>query len=151
MQFGTNSSTARAECWDDSIRDHLSNKLDNRATVIGQSLGGGVAMQFAYQINSRNAASAWFWWTAVGWAGRSPFYLRMLTVPGFEHVFPFFCTPRLRDAGNLVASWLGRAGVRSTPASQEIWRSYASLADDGFANVRILAPAAWGGREPVCG
>ncbi|HVO23725.1 MAG TPA: alpha/beta fold hydrolase [Candidatus Margulisiibacteriota bacterium] len=26
-------------------------------------------------------------------------------------------------------TWLGRAGVRSTPASQEIWRSYASLAD----------------------
>jgi hypothetical protein len=57
------------------------------------------------------------------------FYLRMLTVPGSEYVFPLLCTPRLRDAGDLVATWLGRAGVRSTPASQEIWRSYASLAD----------------------
>src|SRR4030095_11765745 len=28
-----------------------------------------------------------------------------------------------------VAQWLGRAGLRSTPASQEIWRSYASLAN----------------------
>jgi len=57
------------------------------------------------------------------------FYLRMLTVPGFDSVFPLVCTPRLRDAGNLVATWLGRAGVRSTPAAQEIWRSYTSLAD----------------------
>jgi pimeloyl-ACP methyl ester carboxylesterase len=57
------------------------------------------------------------------------FYLRLLTVPGFEAVFPLFCTPQLRDAGNLVATWLARAGVKSTPARQEIWRSYASLAD----------------------
>ena len=65
----------------------------------------------------------------------------LLTVPGFELVFPLFCTPRLRDAGNRVARWLGQAGVRSTPASQEIWRSYASLADAGtrrafFRNLR---------------
>ena len=53
----------------------------------------------------------------------------MLAVPGFESVFPLVCTPGLRDAGNLLATWLGRAGVRSTPASQEVWRSYASLAD----------------------
>jgi pimeloyl-ACP methyl ester carboxylesterase len=53
----------------------------------------------------------------------------MLTLPGFESVFPLFCRPWLRDAGNRVARWLGRAGVRSTPASQEVWRSYASLAD----------------------
>jgi hypothetical protein len=57
------------------------------------------------------------------------FYLRMLTVPGFEWVFPLFCTPRLRDAGGRLAAWLERVGVRSTPARQEIWRSYASLAD----------------------
>jgi len=58
------------------------------------------------------------------------FYLRMLTVPGFDSLFPLFCTPRLRDAGSLIATWLHRAGMPSTPASQEIWRSYASLADE---------------------
>jgi hypothetical protein len=30
------------------------------------------------------------------------FYLRMLTLPGFESVFPLFCTRRLRDVGGLV-------------------------------------------------
>ena len=97
-----------------------------RATVIGQSLGGGVAMQFAYQFPERCERLVL---VDSGGLGREvTFYLRMLTVPGFESVFPLFCTPRLRAAGNLVATWLGRAGVRSTPASQEIWRSYASLA-----------------------
>ena len=110
-----------------TLRDLLDALGHKRATVIGQSLGGGVAMQFAYQFPERCERLVL---VDSGGLGREvTFYLRMLTVPGFESVFPLFCTPRLRDAGNLVATWLGRAGVRSTPASQEIWRSYASLAD----------------------
>jgi pimeloyl-ACP methyl ester carboxylesterase len=98
-----------------------------RATIIGQSLGGGVAMQFAYQFPERCERLVL---VNSGGLGREvTFYLRMLTVPGFESVFPLFCTPRLRDAGGRFAAWLTRAGVRPTPARQEVWRSYASLAD----------------------
>jgi hypothetical protein len=53
----------------------------------------------------------------------------VLTVPGFESVFPLVCAPWVRDAGNRFARWLRRAGVRSRPANQEVWRSFASLAD----------------------
>jgi len=110
-----------------TLRDLLDALGHKRVTVVGQSLGGGVAMQFAYQFPERCERLVL---VDSGGLGREvTFYLRMLTVPGFESVFPLFCTPRLRDAGNLLATWLGRAGVRSTPASQEIWRSYASLAD----------------------
>jgi pimeloyl-ACP methyl ester carboxylesterase len=110
-----------------TLRDLLDALGHKRATVIGQSLGGGVAMQFAYQFPERCQRLVL---VDSGGLGREvTFYLRMLTVPGFEYVFPLFCAPRLRDAGNLVATWLRGAGVRSTPASQEIWRSYASLAD----------------------
>ena len=110
-----------------TLRDLMDALGHKRATVVGQSLGGGVAMQFAYQFPERCERLVL---VDSGGLGREvTFYLRMLTVPGFESVFPLFCTPRLRDAGNLVAMWLGRAGARSTPASQEIWRSYASLAD----------------------
>lgn len=110
-----------------ALRDLLDTLGYKRATVIGQSLGGGVAMQFAYQFPERCERLVL---VNSGGLGREvTFYLRMLTVPGFESVFPLFCAPRLRDAGNLVATWLGRAGVRSTPASQEIWRSYTSLTD----------------------
>jgi pimeloyl-ACP methyl ester carboxylesterase len=111
------------------LRDLMDALGYKRATVVGQSLGGGVVMQFAYQFPERCERLVL---VDSGGLGREvTFYLRMLTVPGFESVFPLFCTPRLRDAGNLVATWLGRAGVPSTPASQEIWRSYASLADAG--------------------
>jgi pimeloyl-ACP methyl ester carboxylesterase len=110
-----------------TLRDLLDALGYQRVTVVGQSLGGGVAMQFAYQFLERCERLVL---VDSGGLGREvTFYLRMLTVPGFEYVFPLFSTPGLRDAGNLIATWLDRAGVRSTPASQEIWRSYASLAD----------------------
>jgi pimeloyl-ACP methyl ester carboxylesterase len=109
-----------------TLRDLLDALGHERATVVGQSLGGGVAMQFVDQFPDRCERLVL---VDSGGLGREvTFYLRMLTVPGFESVFPLFCSPRVRDAGHLVATWLGRAGVRFTPASQEIWRSYASLA-----------------------
>jgi pimeloyl-ACP methyl ester carboxylesterase len=110
-----------------TLRDVLDTLGYERVTLVGQSLGGGVAMQFAYQFPERCERLVL---VNSGGLGREvTFYLRMLAVPGFESVFPLFCTPRLREAGDRVAQWLGRAGLRSTPASQEIWRSYASLAN----------------------
>jgi len=98
-----------------------------RATVVGQSLGGGVAMQLAYEFPERCQRLVL---VNSGGLGREVnLILRGLTLPGADYVFPLVCSPRLRDAGSRVATWLRRAGVRSTPASQEIWRSYASLAD----------------------
>lgn len=110
-----------------TLRDLMDALEHERASVIGQSLGGGVAMQFAYQFPERCERLVL---VDSGGLGREvTFYLRVLTVPGLESVFPLFCSPRLRDAGSRVASWLGGVGVRSTPARQEIWRSFASLAD----------------------
>lgn len=110
-----------------TLRDLMDALGHERATVVGQSLGGGVALQFAYQFPERCERLVL---VDSGGLGREvTFYLRMLTVPGFEYVFPVFCSPRLRDAGNRLGAWLGRAGVRSTPAREEIWRSYASLTD----------------------
>jgi pimeloyl-ACP methyl ester carboxylesterase len=111
----------------DTLRDLLDALGHRRATVVGQSLGGGIAMQLAYQFPERCERLVL---VNSGGLGREVnLILRALTLPGADYVFPLVCTPRLRDAGSLVATWLTRAGVRSTPASQEIWRSYASLAD----------------------
>jgi pimeloyl-ACP methyl ester carboxylesterase len=110
-----------------TLRDLMDTLGYERATVVGQSLGGGVAMQFAYQFPERCERLVLV--NSGGLGHEVTFYLRMLTLPGFESVFPLFCTPQLRDAGSRVARWLERAGVRSTPARAEIWRSYASLAD----------------------
>jgi pimeloyl-ACP methyl ester carboxylesterase len=110
-----------------TLRDLLDALGYERATVIGQSLGGAVALQFVDQFPERCERLVLV--DSGGFGREVTFYLRMLTVPGFESVFPLFCSPRLRSAGELVARWLGRVGARSTPAGQEIWRSYASLAD----------------------
>lgn len=110
-----------------TLRDLLDALGFRQVTVIGQSLGGGVAMQFAYQFPERCERMVL---VNSGGLGREvTFLLRMLTVPGFESAFPLFCTPLVREAGNRIAAALARVGVRSTPAGQEIWRSYASLAD----------------------
>ena len=111
----------------DMLRDLMDALGHRQATFVGQSLGGGIAMQLAYQSPERCERLVL---VNSGGLGREVnVILRGLTLPGTEYLFPLVCSPRLRDAGEAVASFLGRLGVRSTPARQEIWRSYASLAD----------------------
>ncbi len=98
-----------------------------RATIVGQSLGGGVSMQFAHDFPERCERLVLV--NSGGLGHELTFYLRLLSLPGFDSIFPLFCAPWLRDAGNRLAGWLERAGRVSTPSAREIWRSYASLAD----------------------
>ena len=109
------------------LRDLLNVLGHERATFVGQSLGGGVAMQMSYQFPERCERLVL---VSSGGLGREVnVLLRALTFPGAEYVFPLICTPRLRDAGNAVASWLRGVGLRAAPAVEEMWRSYASLAE----------------------
>ncbi|HXJ35022.1 MAG TPA: alpha/beta fold hydrolase [Candidatus Eisenbacteria bacterium] len=110
------------------VRDLLAALGHERVTLVGQSLGGGVVMQLAYQYPERCERLVL---VSSGGLGRevSPL-LRGLSLPGVEQVFPLFCSPALRDAGRRVAAWLGRAALRTTPTAEEIWRAYASLAED---------------------
>jgi pimeloyl-ACP methyl ester carboxylesterase len=109
------------------LRDLLHFLGHERATFVGQSLGGGVAMQLAYQFPERCERLVL---VGSGGLGREVnFLLRALAFPGVDYVFPLVCTPSLREVGNRVASWLYRAGLRAAPAVEEIWRSYGSLAD----------------------
>jgi len=125
----------------DTLRDLLDALGHRRATFVGQSLGGGIAMQLAYQFPERCERLVLV--NSGGLGQEVNLILRLLTSPGAEYVLPLVCTPRLRDAGNLVASWLARGGIRPTAASQEIWRSYASLTDADarqafFRNLRAV-------------
>ena len=108
------------------LRDLLNALGHERATFVGQSLGGGVAMQLAYQFPERCERLVL---VGSGGLGREVNgVLRALTVPGAEYVLPLVCTRGVRDAGNRVAAWLSRAGLRA-PVVEEIWRSYTSLAE----------------------
>jgi pimeloyl-ACP methyl ester carboxylesterase len=109
------------------LRDLLDALGHTRATFVGQSLGGGVALQLAYQFPERCERLVL---VSSGGLGQDvSLLLRLLSLPGAEYVLPLVCTPGLRDAGLRVVTWLDRAGVRPSPATQEILRSYASLTD----------------------
>jgi pimeloyl-ACP methyl ester carboxylesterase len=111
----------------DILRDLLNALGHDRATFVGQSFGGGIVMQLAYQFPERCERLVL---VNSGGLGREVhLLLRALTATGAEQLFSLACTPALRTAGNRVAAWLHGFGIRSAPAGQEMWRSYASLAD----------------------
>ncbi|HEX9697319.1 MAG TPA: alpha/beta fold hydrolase [Actinomycetota bacterium] len=109
------------------IRDLLVTLGHDRATVVGHSLGGGVAMQFAYQFPERTQRLVL---VSSGGLGREVSrLLRALALPGSEYVLAAACAPRIRGAGTAVQGWLGKLGLRPVPAASDVWRSYVSLGD----------------------
>ncbi|HJW70848.1 MAG TPA: alpha/beta fold hydrolase [Candidatus Binatia bacterium] len=109
------------------LRDLLAALGHERATLVGQSFGGGVAMQFAYQFPEHCERLVL---VSSGGLGREvSLLLRGLSVPGAEHVLPLVCSPTLRSAAERMAGWLGRLGLRPAPVAEEMWRGYASLAE----------------------
>ena len=109
------------------LHDLLATLGHDRATFVGQSFGGGVVMQLAYQFPSCCERLAL---VSSGGLGREVGgLLRTLSLPGAEHVLPLVCSPKLRDAGLRVGAWMSRFGVRAGPLAEEIWRGYAGLAD----------------------
>ena len=92
--------------------------------MIGQSYGGGVALQFAYQFPERCERLAL---VDAGGLGREvSWLLRLVTLPGAEYVLPALFLAPVRDWGNSILSFLKDRGVRSERAS-EMWRSFGSL------------------------
>jgi pimeloyl-ACP methyl ester carboxylesterase len=108
-------------------RDLLLALGHDRATLVGQSLGGGVAMQFAYQFPDRCERLVLV--SSGGLGEEVSMLLRLLTLPGAELVLPLACTNWVHGAGVRVAGWLGNIGLRTNPHLTEIWESYGSLAD----------------------
>jgi pimeloyl-ACP methyl ester carboxylesterase len=108
------------------LRDLLDELGVTRATIVGQSLGGGVAMQFVYQhpdyCQRLVLISSGGLGPDVGWT------LRLLSAPGAELILPVIApTPVLR-VGNKLRSWFASAGIQS-PRGGEMWSAYSSLAD----------------------
>ena len=111
-----------------TLRDLLVALGHERVTVVGQSLGGGVALQFSYQYPERTERLV-----LVGSGGLGHEVnrlLRLLSLPGSEAVLRLACAAPVREAIESVASGIARVGLRLAPVVSELWRSYASLADD---------------------
>ena len=109
------------------LRDLLVALDCSKATVVGHSLGGGIALQFAYQFPERSGRLAL---VSSGGLGREVHpLLRAATLPGSELVLPLISNDTVRNAGTAVSQMVGRLGFRAGPDIAEFARGYGSLAD----------------------
>src|SRR6185437_573538 len=108
------------------LRDFLDELGVSHATLVGHSLGGGVAMQFVYQHPDYVKRLV-----LISSGGLGPdvgLILRLLSAPGAELVLPIVAPKPVLTVGNKLRSWLSAAGIQS-PRGAEIWSAYSSLSD----------------------
>lgn len=107
-----------------TLRDLLGVLDLERATIVGHSLGGGIAMQLAYQ--HPELAERLVLVSSGGLGREVSWMIRALALPGAEYVAPIIFPGFVRDLGNRVAGVIERVGVRA-PRIAEMWEAYASL------------------------
>ena len=117
------------------IRDLLIALGHERATFVGHSLGGGVAMQLAYQFPEHCERLVL---VGSGGLGREiTALLRAASLPGSELVLPLLVNDQVLGAGRVLGRLLGRVGLRVHTDLGEILRGHASLSD-GEARAAFL-------------
>jgi pimeloyl-ACP methyl ester carboxylesterase len=109
-----------------SLRDLLITLGHDHATLVGHSLGGGIAMQFAYQFPELTERLVL---VSSGGLGRevSP-VLRAAALPGADLFIAATAGPG-RVAGSALARGLAAVGLRANADVAEVARGYASLGD----------------------
>jgi pimeloyl-ACP methyl ester carboxylesterase len=108
------------------IRDLLEVLGIDRITVVGQSFGGGVAMQLAYQHPEQCERLVL---VDSGGLGREvSWMLRFMTLPGSEYVMPVIFPGFVRDWGDSLFRRINDYGIHLGRFG-EMWSAYASLAE----------------------
>ena len=106
------------------VRDLMIALGIDRATIVGHSFGGGVAMQFAYQHPSR--CERLVLEASGGLGPEISWIFRALTVPGVEYLMPLIFPSFVRIAGDAIGQ--GTAPARAYgPELEQSWRAYAEL------------------------
>jgi len=140
-----------------TLRDLLDRLAVDRVTLVGHSLGGGIAMQFSYLFPERVDRLVL---VSSGGLGRElSLLLRAAALPGAELVLPVIASPWLHRRTTAVAGGLGRLGldrlgIRPSADLTEAWRALGELDAEGrrafLATVRsVIDPGgqtvtAWG-------
>lgn len=108
------------------LRDLMGVLGIERATVVGNSLGGGVAMQMAYQHPEMVERLVL---VDSGGLGREvSWILRALTLPASEYVMPLLFPSFVRRWGDAVGRFVSGHGW-SAPHVAEMWHAYGSLVE----------------------
>ncbi len=109
------------------MRDLMGALGFERGTVVGRSLGGGIAMQFAYQFPEYTERMVL---VSSGGLGREVHpLLRAATLPGAELVLPLIAPGWVVRAGETAGRALARLGLHVRSDTAEMARGYASLND----------------------
>ena len=119
------------------LRDLLGVLGVERATIVGQSFGGGVALQLAYQ--HPECCERLVLVDSGGLGREVSWMLRLATLPGSEYVMPVVFPSWVRDRGNDISRMLHDRGIRMGRVA-EMWSAYASLSesDNRQAFVRTI-------------
>lgn len=112
------------------VRDILLALGHERATFVGHSLGGGIAMQLAYQFPELCERLVL---VDSGGLGRDvSLLLRAATLPGSEFVMPLLAATRVFDSARILTGALARVGLRpSTADISEVAAAHHTLSDPG--------------------
>ncbi|QIM22927.1 alpha/beta fold hydrolase [Phycicoccus sp. HDW14] len=110
-----------------TLRDLLDRLGIEQVTLVGHSLGGGIAMVFSYLFPERVEGLVL---VASGGLGRevSPL-LRSATLPGAEWVLPVLASGWVRDRLASAGRLLGAVGLRPGSDAREVWTGFSSLGD----------------------
>ena len=110
-----------------TLRDLLDRLGIDRVTIVGHSLGGGIALQFCYLFPDRVERLVL---VGSGGLGRqvSP-VLRSAPLPGAEGVLPVLASPWVRGGAEAIGRALAHAGWRASHDIRAAWEGFTSLAD----------------------
>ncbi|CAM01669.1 pimeloyl-ACP methyl ester carboxylesterase [Saccharopolyspora erythraea NRRL 2338] len=112
-----------------TVRDILALEGHSHATLVGHSLGGGVALQFAYQFPEMCGRLVLV--DSGGLGSEVALALRATALPGARATLAVAASrpvlAALRGVGRLAAA----VGVRASGEARELLRHYASLGDRG--------------------
>ncbi len=109
------------------VRDLLAVLGIPKATVVGHSLGGGIAMQFGYQFPDRLERLVLV--DSGGLGEEVSLALRAATLPGAEFVLPLLFGPITRTIGRAAGQVLRRLGVKASADVRGLAEGLDSLGD----------------------
>ncbi|MBC7678150.1 MAG: alpha/beta fold hydrolase [Pseudorhodobacter sp.] len=111
------------------IRDLLAGLGHDRVSLVGHSLGGGVALQFAYQFPERVERLAL---VCSGGLGKEvSVFLRAATLPGAHLVLPLLAGRWVRQGAASLGRLLSRARITVPTGLEECLVGFGSLSDRG--------------------